>query len=124
MYELAAPAQSISAGTMDTHAKSRHVALRLLSLAATCRVSVPLLHPLICIIHVSPINQTQGMSGRALRRLPVLALARYIGVGSLTVPNRSDDSSGSMRASADVDMWLDGMERVVSDLGKEKEHFV
>lgn len=61
------------------------------------------------------------MSGRALRRLPVLALARYIGVGSLTVPNPGEEGT---RTSADVDLWLDGMERVVADLAKEKDHLI
>ncbi|KAF9046045.1 thyroid receptor-interacting protein 13 [Hymenopellis radicata] len=103
MYELAAPAQPTTSATMDAHAKSRHVALKLLTLAATCRA--------------------QGMSGRALRRLPVLALARYIGIGNLTAPTRGEDGKpGAPRGSADVDLWLDGMERVVTDLAKEKEH--
>ncbi len=63
------------------------------------------------------------MSGRALRRLPVLALARYIGINNLTAPTRGEDGTpGASRGSADVDLWLDGMERVVADLAKEKEH--
>ncbi|KAH0587397.1 hypothetical protein H2248_006187 [Termitomyces sp. 'cryptogamus'] len=67
------------------------------------------------------------MQGRALRRLPVLALARYIGIGN--VYNFGADSASSAPSTAqpspssdggaDVDAWLDGMERVVQDQMKE-----
>lgn len=80
------------------------------------------------------------MSGRALRRLPVLALARYIGVGGLALPSYSQttttattNASGSGSASkpndrahrgADVDMWLDGMEKVVQEQAKELKRLI
>ena len=89
MYELSAPAQGTMSSPMDPHGRASNVARRLLSLAAQCR--------------------SHGMSGRSLRRLPVLALARYISVGNIT-------------ESADVETWLNGMERVVTELVKEKEH--
>ncbi|KAG6833768.1 hypothetical protein H0H87_001200 [Tephrocybe sp. NHM501043] len=88
----------------DLHAKAKSVALRLLSLAAHCRA--------------------QGLSGRALRRLPVLALARYIGIGNVgTFPSSAGPTKGqpsySFTVSADIDTWLDGMEKVVQDQTKE-----
>lgn len=51
MYELAAPAQSTppKSAPMDAHAKSGHVAIRLLALAADCRVSTLLLANVIYI---------------------------------------------------------------------------
>jgi hypothetical protein len=67
------------------------------------------------------------MSGRALRRLPVLALARYIGIGPLTVPsNATPTVNGIRKAStrADVDVWLEGMEKVVREHAKEHERLI
>ena len=71
------------------------------------------------------------MSGRALRRLPVLALARYIGIGNLnpvnTTPDRSSIQSGAERdrtghlTGADVEVWLEGIEKVVKEQRKELE---
>ena len=54
------------------------------------------------------------MSGRALRRLPVLALARYIGIGNLfNTQVFSGTSKESQGTSAEV--WLDGMEKAVRE---------
>ncbi|KAJ7774325.1 P-loop containing nucleoside triphosphate hydrolase protein [Mycena maculata] len=110
MYELSALASTdhrLASSVLDSREKSKNVALRLLSLAAQCR--------------------TQGMSGRALRRLPVLALARYIGIGHLTVPsNAAPAANGTRKLStgADVDVWLDGMEKVVKEQAKEHERLI
>ncbi|KAJ7499106.1 P-loop containing nucleoside triphosphate hydrolase protein [Mycena latifolia] len=110
MYELSALHSTdhplASSSLLDSREKSKKVALRLLALAAQCR--------------------TQGMSGRALRRLPVLALARYIGSGHLTV--RADAqpiaNGTSKTTGADVDVWLDGMEKVVREQAKEHERLI
>ncbi|PPQ99785.1 hypothetical protein CVT26_009162 [Gymnopilus dilepis] len=78
----------------DPQARSKAVGLRLLALATQCR--------------------EQGMSGRALRRLPVLALARYIGIGNLfNTQVFSGTSKESQGTSAEV--WLDGMEKAVRE---------
>ena len=73
------------------------------------------------------------MSGRALRRLPVLALARYIGIGftassytrDKTIETKGVQSGGSTATErcdsnmelrgggADIKVWLDGMEQVI-----------
>jgi len=63
------------------------------------------------------------MSGRALRRLPVLALARYIGVGNIMSTGMSNGQSDDS-ARADVDAWLDGMDRVVDEQAKQHEKLV
>lgn len=63
------------------------------------------------------------MSGRALRRLPVLALARYIGVGSLSFVHGSSQVP-NQRAGAPVELWLDGMEKAVNDQGVEREKLI
>lgn len=69
------------------------------------------------------------MSGRALRRLPVLALARYIGIGTTSTalaltskvaqPNGTKtgpaSSHGARMKGADVPIWLDAMERVIQE---------
>jgi pachytene checkpoint protein 2 len=74
------------------------------------------------------------MSGRALRRLPVLALARYIGIGHLCVPRLEFKAPASFQATpdalvegnkgADVEVWLDGMERVVEEQAEGRERLI
>lgn len=73
------------------------------------------------------------MSGRALRRLPVLALARYIGIETystilaLSAPTKTSKTSsvnngvGVKSAGAAVGVWLDAMEKVVKDQAFEHE---
>ncbi|KAJ4492956.1 P-loop containing nucleoside triphosphate hydrolase protein [Lentinula edodes] len=108
IYERTAPANSstmISNGS-DAHEKSKLLGLRLLTLATQCKA--------------------QKMSGRALRRLPVLALARYIGAGSIISSDNTEIKgrtkvNGSTGSGADIDMWLSGMESVVVDQGKQRE---
>ena len=74
------------------------------------------------------------MSGRALRRLPVLALARYIGIGHLCVPRHEFKAPASSQAvpdpltegniGADVEVWLDGMERAVEEQAEGREGLI
>lgn len=74
------------------------------------------------------------MSGRALRKLPVLALARYIGVGHLYIsrfeskaPSPSQIVSDSLvekNRGVDVELWLDGMERTVEEQAEGKERLI
>ncbi|KAJ7904301.1 P-loop containing nucleoside triphosphate hydrolase protein [Mycena olivaceomarginata] len=111
MYELSAlhsPDPSAATSSLvDSREKSKDVALRLMALAAQCR--------------------TQGMSGRALRRLPVLALARYIGIGPLNLPSKAAATNGARKVAntgADVEVWLDGMEKVVREQAKEHERLI
>jgi pachytene checkpoint protein 2 len=81
------------------------------------------------------------MSGRALRRLPVLALARYIGIGTSTTsmalsgPAATKKSKSKVNGAskngmngagnqvknqgADVGVWLDAMTKVVKDQASE-----
>ncbi|TFK43147.1 P-loop containing nucleoside triphosphate hydrolase protein [Crucibulum laeve] len=105
MYELIAKTDILStpapAVGNDLH-RSKNMGLKLLALATQCR--------------------TQGMSGRALRRLPVLALARYIGVGNI-VQSKINDSCPS-QGGANVEVWLEGMERVVNEKAKELERLI
>lgn len=74
------------------------------------------------------------MSGRALRRLPVLALAHYIGIGQLHVPRLEIKASASSQTApdplaegnkgAEVEVWLDGMERAVEEQAQGRERLV
>jgi len=68
------------------------------------------------------------MSGRALRRLPVLALARYIGIGNLafsqTAQSTTGGSSSRPQNGAPVEIWLDGMEKTVREQAKELEKLI
>lgn len=88
------------------------------------------------------------MSGRALRRLPVLALARYIGIGSASTnlaisldqsiaPTTKEtngpgawngvngsNTSGTGKRGADVEVWLEGMEKVILERGAEHEKLI
>ncbi|THV03302.1 AAA-domain-containing protein [Dendrothele bispora CBS 962.96] len=101
MYERTAPSQNAVSPTDDPREKPKMVALRLLNLAARCK--------------------EQEMSGRALRRLPVLALARYIGIGNVVSSTKINGHSDQHSAKADVDAWLDGMERVVEEQAKQQK---
>ena len=68
--------------------------------------------------------------------MPVLALARYISVGSVRVPTgqlsspskpgkqtssggRQSSKPGSRRRAVEVEVWLEGMEKVVREQEKE-----
>lgn len=82
---------------VDPRERAKDVALRLLKLASKCR--------------------GQGMSGRSLRRLPVLAHARYIGTLPLV---RAHISSKQSPGGTEVETWLDAMERVVQTQAMEK----
>jgi pachytene checkpoint protein 2 len=66
------------------------------------------------MIKLSYNYQAQGMSGRSLRRLPVLAHARYIGT-SIAMQRRNADSGVT-----DVSIWLEAMEKVVDAQGIER----
>ncbi|KDQ20630.1 hypothetical protein BOTBODRAFT_124328 [Botryobasidium botryosum FD-172 SS1] len=55
-------------------------------------------------------EQCQGMSGRSLRRLPVLAHARYIGA-----------SAAGVRGASDVEVWLHAMEKVVVETKRGRD---
>jgi hypothetical protein len=55
------------------------------------------------------------MSGRALRRLPVLAHARY-GIGLNAHAPKAGGSSGG----TEVESWLNAMERVIEDQNAER----
>lgn len=65
------------------------------------------------------------MSGRALRRLPVMAMARFIGVGNVPFSSsagkgpKPEPSASLQTGAAQVEQWLDGMEAVVKDQAKE-----
>ncbi|KIK65474.1 hypothetical protein GYMLUDRAFT_38946 [Collybiopsis luxurians FD-317 M1] len=109
MYERTAPAQSsaVIPNGSDAHEKSRVLGLRLLALATACRA--------------------QRMSGRALRRLPVLALAKYIGAGSIisSHPSEMDERSHkNISSSADVEAWLLGLESVVREQASQKGNLI
>ncbi|OCH93621.1 thyroid receptor-interacting protein 13 [Obba rivulosa] len=107
------PLDEIASTVQDSRGRSRDAAIRLLALSEKCRA--------------------QGMSGRSLRRLPVLAHARYI--GSLSVlPTRKQavhmngKSKNKRRASGiglgggatEVEVWLDAMEKVVESQATER----
>jgi pachytene checkpoint protein 2 len=133
---------------VDDRAKS--VALRLISLSVLCRVSTASSLPRR-LAEMLGCLQEHGMSGRALRRLPVLALARYIGLGSTasssgppvasgmqsgigvsrTSSTAVDPAGGKKDAAlknllggaADVQVWLDRMEKVIMDSSEEVGRF-
>lgn len=74
------------------------------------------------------------MSGRSLRRLPVLAHARYIGtlpmptktstqINGATKTKRNGLASENRGAGSAVEVWLDAMERVIDSQASERERF-
>ncbi|KAF4574782.1 hypothetical protein EYR40_005480 [Pleurotus pulmonarius] len=93
LHELSSDTKSLSllsSASSTTHDISKSLALRLLALSTECR--------------------KQGLSGRALRRLPVLALARHIGKCATT--------------GVHVASWLDGLEKVVSEKAAASEKLI
>lgn len=66
------------------------------------------------------------MSGRSLRRLPVLAHARYIGTLSAFTPHTAVRPNGVSKQpltfgrGTAVETWLDAMERVVQAQATER----
>ncbi|KAI0334736.1 P-loop containing nucleoside triphosphate hydrolase protein [Cubamyces sp. BRFM 1775] len=93
---------------LESRERSKSIALRLLKLARKCR--------------------DQEMSGRSLRRLPVLAHARYIGTLPSALPHTASRSNGASKSGgqgprgggAAVETWLNAMERVVESQATER----
>ena len=73
------------------------------------------------------------MSGRLLRRLPVLAHARFISLGFPSPQNATIDSAGQKNRASNapgpgglgtqVEVWLDAMEKVVQSQAGELKRF-
>ncbi|TDL29268.1 AAA-domain-containing protein [Rickenella mellea] len=98
---------------VDDRSRSRQVGERLFALSTKCK----------------------GMSGRALRRLPVLAHAQYIGLftshsttGPTSMktngvkPNGDSTRPRSKMIATQVEVWLDAMEKVVqSEVGSRTQ---
>ncbi|RDX53164.1 P-loop containing nucleoside triphosphate hydrolase protein [Lentinus brumalis] len=102
---VAQPADPIPNG-QDARERSRLLAIRLFRLAQKCR--------------------EQEMSGRSLRRLPVLAHARFIGTLPAAAPRATPRANGVKAPAppqvtgATVETWLDAMERVVQTQATER----
>ncbi|KAL6306645.1 P-loop containing nucleoside triphosphate hydrolase protein [Sparassis latifolia] len=103
------------ASACDSLERSKNVALSLFALSQKCRA--------------------QGMSGRSLRRLPVLAHARHIGTLPVPAPSKPAHANGEKarkRAgvateyrgpATPVEVWLGAIERVVEAQAAERDHF-
>jgi hypothetical protein len=90
----------------------KDLALTLLALADKCRVGSLIL---LVLSVAQEFPQAQQLSGRALRRLPVLALARYIGTGVSTSSATATSSLNNSRFQTGIRMWLDAMDTVLTD---------
>jgi len=82
------------------------------------------------------LEQDQKMSGRSLRRLPVLAHARFINLGFVSPQNATTDPAGQKNVNGStsnapgpsglgtqVEVWLDAMEKVVESQAGELKRF-
>ncbi|OBZ77112.1 Pachytene checkpoint protein 2, partial [Grifola frondosa] len=115
--ESQTPSQT-TAASGQSHAsreRSKNVAIRLLGLSQKCK--------------------DQGMSGRSLRRLPVLAHARYIGIlptlashapsiqvnGTSKTKKSNDIAHVRASGGTDVEIWLNAMERVIDSQATERK---
>lgn len=89
--------------TGQSQMKTSNVALKMLALAAQCKA--------------------QKLSGRALRRLPVLALSQFMPIADVYSFKTSEQSSGSRltTGSPDIESWLKSMEKVVKSQERELE---
>lgn len=95
--------------------------------------------PVMSYVSKSRVNQSeqdQKMSGRSLRRLPVLAHARYISLGyaSALAPVdftaqkaingiRAPGAPGPSGLGTQVEVWLNAMEKVVEGQAGELKRF-
>jgi pachytene checkpoint protein 2 len=86
--------------------------------------------------YVHRSEQDQKMSGRSLRRLPVLAHARYISLGYVSVlapvdfapqkainGTKASSAPGPNGLSTQVEVWLNAMEKVVEGQAGELKRF-
>lgn len=65
------------------------------------------------------------MSGRSLRRLPVLAHARHIGAMPLMASRRDSHALGTAgKQGTNVMVWLDAMQKVVDSQAIERGHLL
>ena len=66
------------------------------------------------------------MSGRSLRRLPVLAQSYYIGTGGPAVASRRSGhllvNEAAKKQGTDIMLYLNAMEKVIDEQAKEKRH--
>ncbi|KAF9779464.1 P-loop containing nucleoside triphosphate hydrolase protein [Thelephora terrestris] len=83
--------------TPDTADRSTRLAFKLMELAQRCR--------------------DQHLSGRALRKLPVLAYATYSGAFSQGVTS----GKGGSQPGTPVETWLNAMEKIIDDKRLERE---
>ncbi|KAH9999412.1 thyroid receptor-interacting protein 13 [Russula vinacea] len=85
--------------------RPRQIAIHLFRLAQKCR--------------------DQKMSGRSLRRLPVLAHARYINSAAQKTVNdpRASNAPGPSGLGTQVEVWLNAMEKVVEGQAGELKRF-
>lgn len=117
--------------TGETRERSKNIALRLLNLAEKCRVCASDVNQTVTFTDLR-LSQAQKMSGRSLRRLPVLAHARYIGTLSMPIPRMTNGINGvkhkpksgypsdARGSPTRAEVWLDAMERVVDGQAVEK----
>lgn len=126
--------QDINGSGDNSRERPKHVALKLLYLAQKCRVRLSFSRQR-CLPFADSHPQNQGMSGRSLRRLPVLAHARYM--GTLPMPARAtSQTNGATKVKKHglasenrgtggsvVEVWLDAMERVIDSQACERERF-
>ena len=61
--------------------------------------------------------QDHRLSGRALRKLPVLAYATY----GVAFSQGATPGKGESRSGTPVETWLDAMGKVIDDKGLERE---
>lgn len=104
--------------TPDTTDRSTQLALKLMKLAQRCRVIIPF--PVSLSTTVSTALRTpqdHQLSGRALRKLPILA---YATSGVAFAQGVAPTKDGS-RSGAPIEAWLDAMGKVVDDKRLERE---
>lgn len=103
-YERSASSvASLNSTTLSERERTKLVAVRLLALSQKCR--------------------DMKMSGRALRRLPVLAHARYIGHAFSAPSSTSTGAPSASGMAIRVEVWLAAMERVLHNHADEIARF-
>lgn len=104
-------------GMADSPDRGTRLAGKLMELSQRCRVSAIFSQLTVEKGLTSRTTQDHQLSGRALRKLPVLAYAMY----GVVFNQGATPRKGEFRSGTPVETWLDAMEMVIDDKGLERE---
>ena len=94
--------------------------MKLFDLAGKCSVS----RPNALTSRFLNLLQKHGMSGRSLRRLPVLALAHSLGASHTANTPGSLGAGPFVMGATEVESWISGMDAIVDKHGDDVQKLI